>query len=192
MRTMSRIGAILTGLFGVAFLVGAVVTLLASSDVAGGSKIGGVLFFGFMAVTMFGVAALIWWSSNLTKSFGKPKGFRSSMADMNQAMERGSALMGVTAGNAQLAGRLAVEGHSGTATVSESHSTGAHVNMEPVISISLLVDVDGRPRYPVTRQVTVSPVDLARTQPGAVLAVQVSPTDPNEVVIDWNRRPATA
>jgi hypothetical protein len=191
MRTMSRIGAIVTGLLGVAFLVGAVVVLTAPASVEGGSKVGGALFFGVMALTMFGVAAVIWWTSNLTKSFGKPKSFRSSMADMNQAMERGSALLDATANNAQLVNRLTVEGHAGTATVSESHSTGAYINMEPVISISMLIDADGRPRYPVTKEVTVSPVDLARTEPGSVLVVRISPTDPNEVVIDWTRRPAT-
>ena len=193
MQLFSRIGAAVCGLFGVAFLVGGAVVLVApdAAGVDGVAPLGAAVFCGVMALTMLGVAAAIWWASDLTSGLPRTS-LRNSLTQADQAMARGSRLMAAMTDQAALTSRLATTGEPATAWVVAAVATGAYVNLQPVVQVDLLVEVPGRPRFPVATQVVLSPVEVARVQPGAVLGVLVDPATPVDLVIDWSRNPAAA
>jgi hypothetical protein len=74
-----------------------------------------------------------------------------------------------------------------TATVQSAAQTGMVVNMSQAISATLLVMLpDGIP-IPVTTQLLVPMLNLARLQPGAQLSVTIDPQIPASVRIDWSK-----
>ncbi len=48
---------------------------------------------------------------------------------------------------------------------------------------------DGLPPYPISFSQVVSPINIARLQPGSTLAVKVDPDNPASVWIDFARSP---
>jgi hypothetical protein len=74
-----------------------------------------------------------------------------------------------------------------TATVQSASQTGMVVNMSQAIQVTLLVMLpDGVP-IPVTTQLLVPMLNLARLQPGAQLSVTIDPQIPASVRIDWSK-----
>ena len=74
-----------------------------------------------------------------------------------------------------------------TATVQSASQTGMVVNMSQAIQVTLLVMLsDGIP-IPVTTQLLVPMLNLARLQPGAQLSVTIDPQIPGSVRIDWSK-----
>ena len=74
-----------------------------------------------------------------------------------------------------------------TATVQAASQTGMVVNMSQAIQVTLLVMLsDGIP-IPVTTQLLVPMLNLARLQPGAQLSVTIDPQIPASVRIDWSK-----
>jgi hypothetical protein len=73
-----------------------------------------------------------------------------------------------------------------TATVQSAQQTGMMVNMNQGVQVSLLVMVNGIP-MPVTTQLMVPYLNMARLQPGAQLSVSIDPTIPESVRIDWSK-----
>ncbi|MEJ1230440.1 MAG: hypothetical protein WDM88_07180 [Galbitalea sp.] len=64
--------------------------------------------------------------------------------------------------------------------------TGMMVNLSQGVQVNLLVMVDGIP-IPVTTQLLVPMLNLARLQPGGQLSVSIDPQIPESVRIDWSR-----
>jgi hypothetical protein len=60
------------------------------------------------------------------------------------------------------------------------------LNGAPMVNISVLALVPGRPPLPVQSAVPVPQVHVHRLQAGALLPARISPTDPSVFVIDWN------
>jgi hypothetical protein len=74
-----------------------------------------------------------------------------------------------------------------TATVQSAAQTGMVVNMSQAISVSLLVMLPAGIPIPVSTQILVPMLNLARLQPGAQLSVTIDPQIPASVRIDWSR-----
>lgn len=105
----------------------------------------------------------------------------ASMAQSVQAMQAAGAVME----QQTVAARLAVEGDPASAQVNLACETGQFLNMQPVVELSLLVFLEGRPPYPVTVQQVVPVTQVGRLAPGTRLAVKVDPRAPETIWIDW-------
>ncbi len=87
------------------------------------------------------------------------------------------------------AANMALTGIDATATVAAARQTPTQINFDHVVELDLTVMPDGLPPYPVSLSQAISPVNLARVQPGSTLAVKVDPDDPGSVWIDFMRVP---
>jgi hypothetical protein len=74
-----------------------------------------------------------------------------------------------------------------TATVQSASQTGMVVNMSQAISVTLLVMLPEGVPIPVTTQMLVPMLNLARLQPGAQLSVTIDPQNPASVRVDWSK-----
>ena len=74
-------------------------------------------------------------------------------------------------------------GIAGQATVERISDTGSTVNDTPQVQLELTVTIPGRDPYPAVLTQIVSRIALTRFQPGAVIAVRVSPSDPDTLII---------
>jgi hypothetical protein len=74
-------------------------------------------------------------------------------------------------------------GIAGQATVERICDTGSTVNENPQVQLELTVTIPGRDPYPAVLTQIVSRISLPRFQPGAVIAVRVSPSDPDTLII---------
>ena len=73
------------------------------------------------------------------------------------------------------------------ATVQSAAQTGMVVNMSQAISVTLLVMLPAGIPIPVTTEILVPMLNLARLQPGAQLSVTIDPQLPASVRIDWSK-----
>jgi hypothetical protein len=78
-------------------------------------------------------------------------------------------------------------GLPGMATVTALSDTGVTINDSPLANIQFLVQVPGRAPYPVTKRMTLPRLMVGRVAPGVTVPVKVDPTDPEEIVIDWDQ-----
>ena len=108
----------------------------------------------------------------------------AQLAQSQAAMAQANATMAQMA--AQASSTAALYGTPATASVVVARQTGQYINMQPVVSIDLLVTMPGGFPAPVTINEVVSQLNLARVAPGASLPVKVGNT-PGDVVIDWYR-----
>ena len=72
------------------------------------------------------------------------------------------------------------------ATITAMQDTGTRINDNPMIALTLNVEVPGRPVYQVVVQEIVPLVGLGMIQPGRAFAARVDPSNPNNVAIDWS------
>jgi hypothetical protein len=72
-----------------------------------------------------------------------------------------------------------------TATVTTVSPTSTWVNGQPVVEITLMVELPGGFPLPVTRSEVVPQLYLARLIPGAALPVSLDPATPSSLRIDW-------
>ena len=82
-------------------------------------------------------------------------------------------------------GRLRSTGLKGTALIHQFRDTGSRVGINPVIELELLIHVEGRPEYPVTRQQQMAPIVVNGLSNGKTLVCHVNPDDQSEMVIDF-------
>jgi hypothetical protein len=75
-------------------------------------------------------------------------------------------------------------------TVTEMQNTGTLVNGNPLLNLTLNVQIEGRPVYQVTVQEIVPMMALGLLQPGRPLAARVDPNNLQSVAIDWSGRSA--
>jgi hypothetical protein len=81
--------------------------------------------------------------------------------------------------NRQRAQELAAVGIRGEATILSLQDTGMRINDNPRVAMILEVRLPNVPAYQVQKTITVSIVQLAQVSVGAVVAVLVDPSAPN-------------
>jgi hypothetical protein len=59
-------------------------------------------------------------------------------------------------------------------------------NMNPMLPLSLLVTLPGRPPRPMSPTLVVATGQFPKLTPGAVVPVTVSTADPGAVTINWS------
>ncbi|HXR13517.1 MAG TPA: hypothetical protein VN740_02575 [Solirubrobacteraceae bacterium] len=117
-------------------------------------------------------------SREISKNWDPAQQRRDGMAQMAAAQE----MMAQTT----RAANVAATGVAATATVAAATQTGAMINMEPVVELSLtVISASGLPPYRATLTQPISQVYLARVGAGSTLNVKVDPTDPQSIWIDF-------
>ena len=102
---------------------------------------------------------------------------RDGMARMQAAQE----MMAQTT----KAANISATGIPATATVTAASQTGAMINMEPVVELTLtVIPATGLPPYPATATQPISQLNLPRVQVGANLKVKVDSEDPSAIWLD--------
>jgi hypothetical protein len=81
--------------------------------------------------------------------------------------------------NRQRAEQLASVGIQGEATILSVQDTGMRINDNPRVAMVLDVRLPNMPSYQVQKTITISIVQLAQVQVGAVIGVLVDPSAPN-------------
>jgi len=81
--------------------------------------------------------------------------------------------------NHQRAQELASVGIRGEATILSLQDTGMRINDNPRVAMVLEIRLPNMPPYQVQKTITVSIVQLAQVSVGAVVAVLVDPSAPN-------------
>jgi len=97
----------------------------------------------------------------------------------------------VAAGAAD-ADRVTRMGLSGTAHVTGLTQTGMFLNDNPQVKMDLRVEVSGKSPYNASRKEFIPLIMLSQIAPGSILPVKVDPSNPNDVVIQWNQSPPQA
>ena len=108
-----------------------------------------------------------------------PVGVR--LAEMNQRMAAHtnaltSSTVGLAASSAQT---IPTE-----AQVVSAEPTG-HLNGDPIVTVSVLVLMNGAPPIPITQSVVVPAIQQHRLQPGVRLPARVNPHRIEEFALDW-------
>ncbi|MBL8685461.1 MAG: hypothetical protein JNK05_40170 [Myxococcales bacterium] len=75
-------------------------------------------------------------------------------------------------------------------TVMAMQDTGTRINDNPMIQLTLNVEIPGRPVYQVVVQEIVPMLALGMLQPGRPLGARVDPNNPQSVAIDWSGQSA--
>ena len=81
---------------------------------------------------------------------------------------------------------LETVGIAGSAQVISAGQTGISVNDQPMLALELEVSLPDRPKYRVTKKMVVPMLMMMRLGSGTPLAVKVSPTDPNDLIVKWD------
>jgi hypothetical protein len=88
--------------------------------------------------------------------------------------------------------RIRTQGVAGTARVLNMRQTGAYLNEQPQVELTLEVTTSMHGPYQVTLKEWVPLIMLGRLTSGVPLQVKVDPADPQRVVIDWQGSPVGA
>jgi len=120
--------------------------------------------------------------NKMGKEMHKNSDTGARLGDMQAKMEQANASMAGMA--ARASSTTALHGTPATATVIAARQTGQYINMQPMVSIDLLVLMPGGMPSPVTITEVVAPLHLARLQAGSQLPVKVG-TTPDDVMVDW-------
>ena len=121
-------------------------------------------------------------SKEISKNWDPAQQRRDGMARMAAAQE----MMAQTT----RAANVAATGIDATATITAATQTGAMINMEPVVELSLtVIPASGLPPYPATLTQPINAVMLSRVNVGSTLSVKVDPADPQSIWIDFAARP---
>jgi hypothetical protein len=107
----------------------------------------------------------------------------AQMQQASAAMAQAQQMMGQQVAAASMA--AAGDGERASATITAVQGTGALINYQPVVEVSLLVQREGQPPYPatVTDQITVE--NRMICTPGHEVQVIVDRQNPATVSIDW-------
>jgi hypothetical protein len=124
-----------------------------------------------------GLRALHRQASELNRNFDPAGQMRAGMASMQAA----------TAALQQQAAAMDVlrTGIAATATILSLVDTGMRINNDAMVTLQLLVQIDGRPPYPVSATMTVPFYAGPQAGPGQRVAVMVDRADPQVVVVQW-------
>lgn len=86
--------------------------------------------------------------------------------------------------------RILQTGVSAIGEISDVERTGAEMNGNPLLRITLTIRQDDVPLFAVVHKEYVPLQYMERLQIGARLPVKVDPLDSNNLVIEWDREPA--
>ena len=98
------------------------------------------------------------------------------MGALNAQMAQSNAALTAAPGDAM----------AGTVQIVSVAPTTQSINGAPVLTVSLLLQAVGRPPIPVTTNLTVPALYLARLSAGATLPARFTAADPTAFAIDWN------
>ena len=87
---------------------------------------------------------------------------------------------------------LMSSGVVGQALINSIADTGTTVNENPQVLLDLTVTLPGQAPYPATLTQIVSRVAIGSFQPGAIVPVRVSPSDPQSLMIAWPASPGAS
>jgi hypothetical protein len=77
-----------------------------------------------------------------------------------------------------------------TVTILAMQDTGTRINDNPMLALTVNVEVQGRPVYQVMVQEIVPLIGLGMIQPGKQFAARVDPANAQSVAIDWSGQSA--
>ncbi|MEI2702114.1 MAG: hypothetical protein V9E83_06900 [Baekduia sp.] len=117
--------------------------------------------------------------NEINKDWDPGQQMRDGMAQMQAAQQMMA--------DSTEAANLSMTGTDATASVVSAAQTGAMINYQPAMEISLTVFPAAGMPYPATVQTIVPQHQLMYTAPGTKLAVKVDPAAPEKVWIDWAR-----
>lgn len=83
-----------------------------------------------------------------------------------------------------MARELQKTGEPAEALILRIWDTGMTVNDDPVVGFALEVRPKGREAYQAETKLRISRLDVARVQPGTVVAVRIDPKDSRRVALD--------
>ena len=101
---------------------------------------------------------------------------KDGMAQMSSTMDQMQA-------DAQKSQHLAVNGRTGTATITALRQTGTFVNENPEVEMDLQVTVEGMTPYPATHRQVIAMIAAPQFQPGATVPVKVDPAEPTSLIV---------
>lgn len=93
------------------------------------------------------------------------------------------------AAKAERSDRILLTGTPAIGEITEVEQTGASLNDNPMLKITMTVYQDGEPLFPIVHKEYVPQFYLGRVQVGARLPIRVDPLDSNNIVIEWARSP---
>jgi len=124
------------------------------------------------------------------KQTGRPTSMWGMLKDTpNQLSQASAAIDDAMAlqANLQAQQQLLTSGTPATGTIKAFQDTGTLVNFNPLVNLTLDVEVEGQAPYTVQTSTSVPQVMLAQLQAGNTLPVRVDPTNPQNVAIEWAR-----
>jgi len=87
--------------------------------------------------------------------------------------------------------RLRASGLKGTATVVGEKDSNWTVNNNPMVNLTLEVNLPGQAPFRTTKRTVISRLSVGALMPGAVLPVLADPANPKNVTIDWDLAAST-
>ncbi len=128
-------------------------------------------------------------SDNLMISQGYKPGFGGTMKMAAGSMAQANATMAAFNAGPAMADQLAVSGVDGTATVTGSRPTGQLSNLNPVYELDMTVTAATMAPFEVTHTSEVNTLRVAQVGVGRRLPVRVNPTDPTQMLVQWEKVP---
>lgn len=128
-------------------------------------------------------------SDNLMISQGYKPGFGGTMKMAAGSMAQANATMAAFNAGPAMADQLAVSGVDGTATVTGSRPTGRLSNLNPVYELDMTVTAATMAPFEVTHTSEVNTLRVAQVGVGRRLPVRVNPTDPTQMLVQWEKVP---
>ena len=128
-------------------------------------------------------------SDNLMISQGYKPGFGGTMKMAAGSMAQANATMAAFNAGPAMADQLAVSGVDGTATVTGSRPTGQLSNLNPVYELDMTVTAATLAPFEVTHTSEVNTLRVAQVGVGRRLPVRVNPTDPTQMLVQWEKVP---
>ena len=85
--------------------------------------------------------------------------------------------------------RILATGIRGRATVTAVRDSNVTVNMNPMITLDLRVEIPGQPVFTQSVRQVISRLKVGDYRPGLILSVAADSAKPRDIVIDWDRSP---
>ena len=128
-------------------------------------------------------------SDQLMVAQGYQPGFGGTMKMASAQMAQANATLAAFNAGPAVANALAPAGVDGTATVTGSVPTGQQSNLNPVYALDMTVNVAGMAPYTVTHTTEVNTLRVNQVAVGRQLPVRVNPTDPSQMLVQWEKVP---
>lgn len=119
-----------------------------------------------------------------TKAMGRNSpGPGARMAEMGQKM--GALTTSLEASTAATAPTSLGSVPAGVQLLAVEPATG-YLNGDPIVTVSVLVNLQGTPPIPATQSIVVPSTQLSRLQPGARFTTSIDPHNIEAFTLNWN------